>query len=180
MTSPRRRWRASRVAGRLLAGVVAVSVLNLAGVAGSQPGSDSGPASEPMGSAADAASGSGDSKSSGERVYARYCSVCHGVTGLGLEEAREAFPEDHRRCSRCHRPGNPPTMSYEEIETRQHNMFDIGVPPPVRGEGSMAALADRDALWQYLAATMPRWNPGSLSDAEYRAVAEFLLELNGR
>ena len=117
---------------------------------------------------------------SGKQTYARHCSVCHGETGLGLEEAREAFPEDHRRCARCHRPGNPPTMSYAQIEARQHNLFDIGIAPALRGEGSMGARSGRAALRRYIAATMPRWNPGSLSDAEYDALTDFLFELNGR
>lgn len=119
-------------------------------------------------------------ESSGEEVYAKYCSVCHGETGLGLEEAREAFPQSHRRCGRCHRPGNPATMSFEQMQRRPHNVFDIGVAPPLRGEGTLPSEASGSALLTYIASTMPRWNPGSLSSDQYEAVTEFLLELNGR
>lgn len=116
----------------------------------------------------------------GAEVYAANCSVCHGATGRGLVEAKTAFPPDHRDCSRCHKRGNPPTMTLREIETRQHDLFDIGVPPPLKGEGAMAAYAPPEALRAYIAAAMPRYRPGSLTEMEYEAVTEFLLELNGR
>jgi mono/diheme cytochrome c family protein len=116
----------------------------------------------------------------GAEVFALNCSVCHGATGLGLDEAREAFPEDHRRCERCHRPGNPPTMSLAEIEARQHDLFSIGDPPPLRGAGAIAAVATPEALRAYLQAAMPRYRPGDLSGPEYDALTAFLLEINGR
>jgi mono/diheme cytochrome c family protein len=116
----------------------------------------------------------------GATVYAESCSVCHGPTGLGLEEAREAFPKDHRRCERCHRPGNRPVMSLAEIEARQHDLFDIGQPPPLVGRDVLAATAAPAALRAYLQAAMPRYRPGALSDSEYEALTAFLLHLNGR
>lgn len=157
---------------RLLAVLGLLALIAVAGVALSQ--TDDAPSDTGNG----AVRPETEPEVSGEAVYSRHCSVCHGETGLGLEEARDAFPDDHRRCTRCHRPGNPPTMSYAQVEARQHNLFDIGTPPPVRGDDSMAAHSGRDSLRQYVAATMPRWNPGSLSSAEYAAVTEFLLELN--
>jgi mono/diheme cytochrome c family protein len=116
----------------------------------------------------------------GARVYAESCSVCHGATGMGLEEARQAFPEDHRRCERCHRPGNPPVMSLAEIEARQHDLFAIGEPPRLVGRDALAATVAPAALRAYLRAAMPRYRPGALSDIEYDALAAFLLDINGR
>ncbi|MEX2534344.1 MAG: c-type cytochrome [Trueperaceae bacterium] len=116
----------------------------------------------------------------GAKVYANSCSVCHGVTGLGLAEAKEAFPADHRHCQRCHKSGNPPSMTLATIEMRQHDLFDIGEPPAIRGEGTLASHATPEALRAYLEATMPRYRPGSLSDDEYAAVTVYLLHLNDR
>ena len=116
----------------------------------------------------------------GSVVFADHCSVCHGATGLGLVEAKEAFPPDHRRCQRCHKPGNPATMSLAQVELRQHDLFDVGTPPPLRGEGALASHAAPEALRAYVQAAMPRYRPGTLSSREYDAVTEFLLELNGR
>lgn len=116
----------------------------------------------------------------GAAVFAAHCSVCHGATGLGLVEAKEAFPADHRRCQRCHKPGNPPTMTLAQVELRQHNLFDVGTPPPLRGEGALASHAAPEALRAYVEASMPRYRPGTLSSDEYDAVTDFLLQLNGR
>jgi hypothetical protein len=116
----------------------------------------------------------------GAAVFAANCAVCHGATGLGLAEAKEAFPADHRQCHRCHKPGNPPTMSLIQIEARQHDLFSLGEPPALRGENTLAATVDPAALRDYVQATMPRYRPGTLTDAEYLAVTEFLLQLNGR
>ena len=71
-------------------------------------------------------------------------------------------------------------MTLRQVEMRQHDLFDIGVPPPLLGEAAMAANAPPEALLAYVSAAMPRYRPGTLSDAEYAAVTEFLLELNGR
>ena len=116
----------------------------------------------------------------GADLFAAKCSVCHGASGLGLAEARQAFPADHRDCTRCHKRGNPPTMTLQQVEMRQHDLFDVGEPPPIRGEGAMAAHASAEAVRAYISATMPRYRPGALSDAEYAAIADFLLALNGR
>lgn len=116
----------------------------------------------------------------GAEVYARACAVCHGKEGHGLEEAKTSFPESHRKCTRCHRPGNPPVMSLLEVEMRQNDLFDVGIAPPLRGEGSMPAIADREALLHFISATMPRYRPGSLEQEEYEAVTDYLLSLNGR
>lgn len=114
----------------------------------------------------------------GAEVFARSCAVCHGATGLGLAEAKEAFPESHRRCTHCHRPGNPSMMDLRQIEARQNDIFDIGEPPPLRGEAAMANEIGSDSLREYIQATMPRYAPGSLTADEYLAVTEFLLHLD--
>ena len=116
----------------------------------------------------------------GAELFAANCSVCHGETGAGFAEAKLAFPPDHRRCTRCHKSGNPPTMTLKQVEARQHDLFDVGDPPALRGEGAMAAHASPEALRAYVAATMPRYRPGTMTEEEYAAVTDFLLALNGR
>ncbi len=111
----------------------------------------------------------------GAEIYNDNCAVCHGDTGLGLEEARLSFPADHRACERCHRPGNPRFMSFETMMERQHDLFDVGVPPSLRGSGALATFAgNQEALFAYVRATMPRYQPGRLRDEAYRDVVTFL------
>lgn len=110
----------------------------------------------------------------GAEAYAANCSVCHGDTGLGYEEAKLSFPADHRQCTRCHRPGNEREMSFAEMNRREHNLFDVGDPPAVRGEGALRAFPTDEALAGYLRATMPRYQPGRLSDDDYAALVAFL------
>lgn len=116
----------------------------------------------------------------GAALYDRNCAVCHGDTGLGLAEAKLAFPTDHRTCSRCHRPGNPAQMSFEEMMLRQQDLFDLGAPPALRGPNALRAFADPIGLWAYTDATMPRYQPGRLEATEVRAIVGFLWRANGR
>lgn len=116
----------------------------------------------------------------GAELYDRNCAVCHGDTGLGLTEAKLAFPADHRTCTRCHRPGNPTQMSFEEMMLRQHDLFDVGTPPALRGPDALERFADPVALWAYTGATMPRYQPGRLAPTEVRAITAFLWSANGR
>ncbi len=111
----------------------------------------------------------------GAALYHLRCSVCHGATGQGLAEARLAFPEDHRRCSRCHKEGNPVLMANPFID---NNMFDIGDAPALVGEDKMAAFPNAAVLQSYIRAEMPRHAPGSLADAEYWDITAHLLALN--
>lgn len=110
----------------------------------------------------------------GAETYERNCSVCHGDTGLGYAEAKLAFPADHRACTHCHRPDNERVMSWETINARGHNLFDVGEPPALRGPGTLAAFADDAVLLAYTRATMPRYQPGRLTDAEYADLVAFM------
>jgi len=110
----------------------------------------------------------------GGELFYRRCSVCHGKTGLGLAEAREAFPESHRRCTQCHKSGGPEVMM---VPFQDNNMFDIGHPPALRGPGTLRAWPDAAALRTYIQAAMPRHAPGTLSPAEAAALTAFLTEL---
>ena len=113
----------------------------------------------------------------GEELYRRNCAVCHGATALGFDEAKAAFPEEHRRCERCHKTNNPRIWNLKT--TVHNNMFSLGTPPALRGEGTLHAFADANALFHYTRATMPRYAPGRLTDAQYWDVAAYLLELRG-
>lgn len=114
----------------------------------------------------------------GADLFAWNCAVCHGATGGGIAEARLAFPPDHRHCTRCHKPNNQVVMPLSQM-TDDHDMFSIGEPPRLRGEG-MSATAPAQALFGYVRATMPRYEPGRLSDAEYWMIVAFLADLNQR
>ncbi len=116
----------------------------------------------------------------GAELFDRNCAVCHGDTALGYAEAKLAFPADHRTCTRCHRPGNPTQMSFETMMERQHDLFDVGNPPALRGADALTAFADPVALWAYTDATMPRYQPGRLEGVEVRAIVAFLWHINGR
>ena len=114
----------------------------------------------------------------GSVLFAANCAVCHGRSGGGIEEARLAFPPDHRHCTRCHKPNNQVVMPLSQM-TNDHDMFSLGNPPPLRDQG-MAAAAAPQALFAYVRATMPRYEPGRLSDAEYWTIVAFLTDLNQR
>ncbi|MFU8887876.1 MAG: hypothetical protein ACNA8N_04665 [Trueperaceae bacterium] len=110
----------------------------------------------------------------GAASYDWNCAVCHGDTGLGYEEARLAFPADHRTCTRCHRPGNAREMSFETMMERQHDLFDVGDPPALRGPGTLSAFASDEVLFAYTKATMPRYQPGRLEDEGYADLVAFM------
>ncbi len=119
------------------------------------------------------------------RLYELNCTVCHGDTGGGLEEARLAFPEDHRRCESCHRPGNPAKQadmqgSFELMRGRVAvgNAFAIGVAPPLVGEGALSSFRDAQGLSSFIRSTMPRFAPGSLNEREALALTALLLKWN--
>ena len=118
--------------------------------------------------------GAPDAVVRGAETYERNCSVCHGDTGLGYQEAKLAFPADHRACTHCHRPGNEREMSWDVINARGHDLFDVGDPPALRGPGTLAGFADDAVLLAYTRATMPRYQPGRLTDAAYADLVAFM------
>ena len=113
----------------------------------------------------------------GGELYRRKCAVCHGPTALGFDEARAAFPEEDRHCERCHKTNNP--RIWNQKTTIHNNMFSLGTPPALRGESTLHAFKDADALFQYIRATMPRYAPGRLTNEEYLDITAFLLTLRG-
>ncbi len=122
----------------------------------------------------------------GEQIFALRCAACHGDTGGGLEEARLAFPEDHRRCESCHKTGNPQlqeqmgSRSFETVRGRsvRGNAFAIGVAPPLHGPEALSAFQDAVAVKAYVRAAMPRHAPGTLNDEQSYALTAFILKLN--
>lgn len=116
----------------------------------------------------------------GAETYDFDCAVCHGDTGLGYAEAKLAFPADHRTCTRCHRPGNEREMSFETMMERQHDLFDLGEPPALRGPAALATLSVDAALFAYTRATMPRYQPGRLDDTAYEDLVQFMRWIAGR
>jgi len=144
----------------------------------------------------------------GAALYAMNCSVCHGPTGGGLAEARLRFPEDERNCSRCHKANNPIVQPLTSPFV-DNDMFPVGDAPALRpladgaadagaGDASrgaagspaanltaptgppLARVAAPQALFAYVKATMPRYDPGRHSDAEYWLLSAHLLDMNNR
>lgn len=107
----------------------------------------------------------------GRGVYYTDCMPCHGDRGQGLtDEWRAVWVEDHQNCwaRGCH----------------GSHAGDEGFPiprtvPAVMGTG-LATFQNVDDLIGYLKHTQPPQRPGDLSDADYRAVAIYLLYENGR
>jgi cytochrome c len=106
----------------------------------------------------------------GAQDYWLYCLPCHGDRGQGLtDEFRETYPPDEVNCwqSGCH--GKRP---YE---------FGFTLPtqiPAVIEEHALAKFTDAAQLNAYIRATMPYWNPGSLTEEEAWRVTAFLLREN--
>jgi cytochrome c len=106
----------------------------------------------------------------GAQDYWLYCLPCHGDRGQGLtDEFRETYPPDEVDCwqSGCH--GKRP---YE---------FGFTLPtqiPPVIEDHALAKFTDAAQLNAYIRATMPYWNPGTLTEEEAWRVTAFLLREN--
>ena len=106
----------------------------------------------------------------GAQDYWLYCLPCHGDRGQGLtEEFRETYPPDEVNCwqSGCH--GKRP---YE---------FGFTLPtqiPAVIEHDALAKFTDAAQLNAYIRATMPFWNPGSLTEEESWRVTAFILREN--
>jgi mono/diheme cytochrome c family protein len=132
----------------------------------------------PTSTAAPPAEAPADLAARGAELYAFNCSTCHGATGGGFDEARAAFPDDHRDCVRCHGPRNPAVMTPHEISIYQ-TAFSLGEAPPLTDAEALARYGTAGALYRSIRATMPRWYPGRLSDEEYRAITAHVLRLSG-
>lgn len=114
----------------------------------------------------------------GEALYLFHCTTCHGRQGDGLDEARLAFPEEHRVCERCHMPRNPRQLAQERMTPDY--AFSVGVAPPLRGAGALSSFGTAGALYHYVRAAMPRQAPGSLRDEDYLDIVAFVLALGER
>lgn len=106
----------------------------------------------------------------GAQVYWLSCMPCHGDQGQGLtDEFRATYPPEEEYCweSGCH-GANP----YESGFTLPKKI------PGVIGESTLAKFTDAAQLNAYIRATMPYWNPGSLTEEEVWRVTAFLLRQN--
>lgn len=107
----------------------------------------------------------------GAQDYWLYCLPCHGDKGQGLtDEFRETYPPDEVNCwqSGCH--GKRPYEFGFTLPTQ--------IPAVIEGH-ALAKFADAAQLNAYIRATMPFWNPGSLTEEEAWRVTAFLLRENG-
>lgn len=111
----------------------------------------------------------------GAQLYWLHCQPCHGDRGQGLTDApddewRAQYPPEDSYCwdSGCH--GERP---YENGFTLPHQV------PPLVGGDSLANYATMSQVYTFMRATMPRHLPGSLSDADYLAIAAFLARARG-
>lgn len=107
----------------------------------------------------------------GAQVYWLSCLPCHGDRGQGLtDEFRQTYPPEEQYCWErgCHGP-NP----YESGFTIP--MFI----PGVIGTDAVGKFADAAQLNAYIRATMPFWDPGSLTEEDAWRVTAFLMRENG-
>ncbi len=106
----------------------------------------------------------------GAQVYWLSCMPCHGDRGQGLtDEFRAAYPPEEEYCweSGCH-GANP----YESGFTLPKKI------PAVIGDTTLAKFTDAAQLNAYIRATMPFWNPGSLTEEDALRVTAFILRQN--
>jgi mono/diheme cytochrome c family protein len=107
----------------------------------------------------------------GRNVYYYNCMPCHGDRGQGLtDEWRAVWVEDHQNCwaRGCH-GGRVDDEGF--TLTRK--------VPAVIGSG-LKRFQTLDELVAFLRDTQPPQRPGALSEADYDAVAVFLMHENGR
>lgn len=107
----------------------------------------------------------------GAQVYWLSCLPCHGDKGQGLtDEFRATYPPEEQYCWErgCHGP-NP----YE-------SGFTIPMLiPGLIGSEMLGKFSDAAQLNAYIRATMPFWDPGSLTEEDAWRVTAFLLRENG-
>jgi hypothetical protein len=107
----------------------------------------------------------------GNLVYYQVCMACHGDRGQGLtDEWREVWQVD-ANCwqSKCHGNDHPPEgFSFPETCCKA-----------LIGPGTLTQFKNGQELFDYVAETMPWWNPGYLPVEEFWQVTNFLLRENG-
>lgn len=107
----------------------------------------------------------------GAQTWWSVCMACHGDEGQGLtdEWRNTAFGEDNNCWNiKCHGPRHPPQgFTFPRIV------------PPAWGPGTLKRFVTADELQAYLLASMPWWNPGSLSVAQSWELTAFILTKNG-
>ena len=107
----------------------------------------------------------------GAQVYWLSCMPCHGDRGQGLtDEFRQLYPPEDQNCwnSGCH--GKRPYTNGFTIPT---------TIPALIGPGTLQKFQTAANLHGFIAAAMPFWKPGSLTDEQYWQVTAFLLRQNG-
>jgi len=109
----------------------------------------------------------------GRNLYYYHCMPCHGDRGQGLtDEWREAWVHDHQNCwgRGCH-----------SGRSDEEGFFLPRYVPPVSGTSQALKLfRTAEDLFDFLQRTQPPQRPGALSEADYWALAAFLLDENGR
>lgn len=107
----------------------------------------------------------------GAIVYWKICMACHGNRGQGLtDEWRASWGPKEMNCwqSKCHASNHPPGGF----------VFPRSIPGVI-GETALARFKTAEDLYLYLKATMPWWDPGSLTDEEAWNVTAYLMKAQG-
>ena len=107
----------------------------------------------------------------GAQVYWLSCLPCHGDKGQGLtDEFRTTYPPEEQYCWErgCH--GKNPYENGFVLPTKI---------PAVIGPEALAKFSDAAQLNSYVRATMPFWDPGSLTQEQAWQVTAFILRENG-
>jgi mono/diheme cytochrome c family protein len=106
----------------------------------------------------------------GAQVYWLSCLPCHGDKGQGLtDEFRTTYPPEEQYCWErgCH--GEIPYESGFTLPKKISALI---------GQSALAKFSDAAQLNSYIRATMPFWNPGSLTEEEAWRVTAFILREN--
>jgi cytochrome c len=107
----------------------------------------------------------------GAQVYWLSCLPCHGDRGQGLtDEFRQTYPPEDQYCwnSGCH--GDRPYANGFKLPK---------TVPALIGTDALQKFSNAAVLHSYIAAAMPYWKPGSLSEQDAWSVTAFLLRQNG-
>lgn len=108
----------------------------------------------------------------GAEPYYLVCMACHGNWGQGLTDEWRAtgFGAEDQYCwqSKCHASNHPP----------QGFVLPKSIPP-LLGVGSLTRFSTAAELYDVIFASMPWWNPGSLSSEDAWALTAYLLRARG-